>query len=55
MLQKHLDLTTGEVVGRLEKDWKADIKSYDDGHKHMLEFADILTNGLAHQFPDKFA
>ena len=34
MLQKHLDLTTGEVVGRLKKDWAADIKSYDDGHAH---------------------
>src|SRR5205807_600635 len=32
MLQRHLDLTTGEVVGRLGKDWAGDIKSYDDGH-----------------------
>jgi hypothetical protein len=24
MLQKHLDLTTGEEVGRLKKDWDAD-------------------------------
>ena len=54
MLQKHLDLTTGEVVGRLKKDWAADIKSYDDGHAHMLMFADALTNGIAKQFPDKF-
>lgn len=54
MLQKHLDLTTGEVVGRLNKDWAADIKSYDDGHAHMLMFADTLTNGIAKQFPDKF-
>jgi len=54
MLQKHLDLTSGEVVGRLKKDWAADIKSYDDGHAHMLMFADTLTNGIARQFPDKF-
>lgn len=46
MLQKHLDMTTGEVVGRLNKDWAADIKSYDDGHAHMLMFADMLTDGL---------
>ena len=54
MLQKHLDLTTGEVVGRLNKDWVADIKAYDDGHVHMLKFADALTDGIAKQFPDKF-
>jgi phage terminase Nu1 subunit (DNA packaging protein) len=54
MLQKHLDLTTGEVVGRLNKDWAADIKAYDDGHAHMLMFADALTDGIAKQFPDKF-
>lgn len=54
MLQKHLDLTSGEVVGRLGKDWAADIKAYDDGHTHMLMFADTLTAGIARQFPDKF-
>ena len=54
MLQKHLDLTSGEVVGRLKKDWAADIKSYDDGHVHMLMFADTLTDGIAKQFPAKF-
>jgi len=54
MLQTHLDLTTGEVVGRLKKDWAADIKSYDDGHVHMLMFADMLGDGIANQFPAKF-
>jgi hypothetical protein len=54
MLQKHLDLTTGEVVCRLKKDWAADIKSYDEGHVHMLMFADMLTDGIVKQFPDKF-
>ena len=54
MLQKHLDLTTGEVVARLNKDWAADIKAYDEGHEHMLMFADALTDGIAKQFPAKF-
>jgi len=53
MLQKHLELTTGEVVGRLKKDWAADIRSYDEGHAHMLMFADTLTDGIAKQFPEK--
>jgi len=54
MLQKHLDLTTGEVTGRLSKDWAADIRSYDEGHQHMLMFADTLTEGIERQFPKKF-
>jgi hypothetical protein len=54
MLQKHLDLTTAEVVGRLGKDWAADIRAYDEGHEHMLMFADALTEGIAKQFPDQF-
>jgi hypothetical protein len=53
MLQKHLDLTTGEVVGRLTKDWTKDISSYDEGHAHMMMFADTLTDGIIKQFPDK--
>jgi hypothetical protein len=54
MLQKHLDLTTGEVVGRLTKDWAKDIASYDEGHRHMLMFADTLSEGIIKQFPEKF-
>jgi hypothetical protein len=55
MLQKHLDLTTGEVVGRLKKDWAKDIRSYDEGHEHMLMFADALSSGIIKQFGDKFS
>jgi hypothetical protein len=54
MLYKHLELTTGEVVSRLNKDWAADTDYYDKGHVHMLMFADMLTDGLIKQFPDKF-
>lgn len=54
MMQKHLDLTTGEVAARLKGDWAADIQSYDEGHMHMLMFADALTDGIVKQFPDKF-
>ena len=42
MLRQHLTFTTNEVVARLKKDWAADIKAYDDGHVHMLMFADTL-------------
>jgi len=54
MLQKHLQFTTGEVVGRLQKNWAVDIKSYDDGHVHMLMFSDMLTDGIVKQFVNQF-
>ena len=46
-------MTTGEVVARLNGDWQADIRAYDQGHAHMLMFADTLSNGIAKQFPAK--
>lgn len=54
MLQNHLNLTTAEVVARLNKDWRADIRAYDEGHANILMFADALTTGIAKQFPGKF-
>lgn len=54
MLLRHLDLTTGEVVSRLGRRWEQDINNYDNGHDHMLMFSDMLTQGIAEQFPDKF-
>ena len=53
-LQRHLALTTGEVVARLQGDWAADIASYDEGHAHMLMFADTLAAGIVRQFPSRF-
>ncbi len=54
ILHKHLELTTGECVSRLKKDWAADIDNYDKGYAHMMMFADRLTMGIERQFPDKF-
>lgn len=54
MLHKHLQLVTEQVVARLKKDWKADIKAFDKGEDHMINFADILVDGIIKQFPDKF-
>lgn len=54
MLYTHLDLTTGEVVSRLNKDWKKDIAYFDKGEKHMLMFSDMLSDGIEKQFSNKF-
>jgi hypothetical protein len=54
-LQKYLDLTMREVTARLINDWPADVKAYDERHQQTLAFADALADGIAKQFPDKFA
>jgi len=53
MLYKHLDLTTYEVVSRIKMDWPADIQAYDTGYDHMLMFADMLSDGIIKQNPNK--
>jgi hypothetical protein len=54
MMRQHLDLTTAEVVARLNKDWAGDIAAYDRVHLHILVMADELTNGIVAQFPAAF-
>lgn len=54
MMREHLDLTTAELLARLKKDWAADIAAYDQVHLHILELADMLSEGLFNQFPKQF-
>ena len=54
MLYKHLDLIKQQVTARLNKDWSADIKAHDEGENHMIDFSQIIANGIIKQFPDKF-
>ena len=55
MFHKHLQFITDQVVARLNKKWKADVDAYDKGEDHMIKFADILSNGIIKQFPEKFS
>jgi len=50
-MNRHLDLTLAEASARLNADWAADVKGYDDVVDHMMTFADFLTQGLFAQFP----
>lgn len=54
MMHDHLNLTTKEVVARLQGDWAGDIKAYDDVHQQILHMADGLSTGIINQFPKKF-
>lgn len=53
-MRDHLNLTTKEAVARLHGDWAGDIKAYDDVHNQILRMADMLSQGIVNQFPNKF-
>ncbi|MGL5313730.1 MAG: glycosyltransferase [Peptostreptococcaceae bacterium] len=54
MLYTHLKLVTEQVVSRLNEDWNKDIEAYDKNEAHMINFADIIINGIIKQYPQKF-
>lgn len=54
LLALHLQLTKGEAVARLQKDWAADVKAFDDIFTEIMVLADALYDGLVAQFPEKF-
>jgi hypothetical protein len=53
-MRKHLDLTLKEATDRLGGNYAADIKDYDEVHHHILGLADVLTDGIVKQYPDRF-
>ena len=54
MMETHLDQTLDEAVQRLEGDHEAEVRTYDEIHVHILEMADVLSDGIVAQFPEKF-
>lgn len=54
MMRDHLNLTTEEVVARLQGNWAADIAAFDKVHEQILHMADMLTAGIVKQHSAKF-
>jgi hypothetical protein len=50
----HLDHTLSEATHRLKGDCAADVKDYDAIEQHILTMADMLSDGIIAQFPQKF-
>jgi hypothetical protein len=46
MMRQHLDLTLAEATARLNGDWDADVRAYDQVHDAILEMSDMIADGL---------
>ena len=55
LLALHLSLTKQEAVARLQKDWAADVDAFDQIFTEIMTVADVLSDGIMKQFPDRFA
>jgi hypothetical protein len=55
LMLKHLDQTLAEATHRLQGNYAADIKDYDEIVDHILMMADALSDGIMKQFPQKFS
>jgi hypothetical protein len=54
MFNDHLRLTTDEATARIKKEWKKDIRAFDDIFDQIMKMADMITFGIIKQFPGKF-
>jgi hypothetical protein len=54
LLGLHLSLTKNEVVARLKADWAADVAAFDEIFTEIMTVADVLSDGIVKQFPEKF-
>lgn len=54
MMKSHLDHTVEEAVARLNSDYAADVIAYDKVYAELMEMADMLSEGILNQFPEKF-
>jgi hypothetical protein len=54
MMKTHLDQTLTEAADELGGDYAGSVAVYEDIHQHMLEMADLLSNGIIRTFPASF-
>ncbi len=50
----HLDQTLAEAAHELNGQYAASVADYDEIHHHILEMADVLSDGIIRSFPNRF-
>ena len=54
ILFNNIQAIKDQIMARLHKKWDVDIKLLNKTIEHNLHIADVLTEGIVKQFPDKF-
>lgn len=54
MMKDHLDLTLEEASARITGDYAADVAAYDKVYAELMLMSDMLSEGIALQFPEQF-
>jgi hypothetical protein len=54
-MKEHLDQTLAEAEDELSGNYTASVNDYEAIHLHILALADLLSSGIMHQFPNRFA
>ena len=54
MMNEHLTLTSDEATAQLQGNFDVSIATFDKVHTQILAMADMLSDGIIAQFPDKF-
>ncbi|HET8605148.1 MAG TPA: hypothetical protein VFM09_14560 [Marmoricola sp.] len=54
LMRTHLDQTLTEAADELAGDYAGSVAAYDEIHQHILVMADVLSDGIIRQFPDRF-
>ena len=52
-MRMHLDQTLTEAAVELGGDYAASVAAYEQVHEHILEMADLLSDGIMRQFPSR--
>lgn len=52
--QMHITLLLQEATARIKGDWTADLAAFDASHGQALQMADMLSDGIIKQFPNRF-
>jgi prophage DNA circulation protein len=53
-MKAHLDQTLAEASHELTGNYAASVADYDEIHHHILDMADVLSNGILRTFPNHF-